>query len=54
MEAILSEFDFSGGIHEIRLVCPVVTSGGRSDVFFLAHNSDIPRFAVQRFKFGIR
>jgi hypothetical protein len=46
--------DDFGLTNPIRFVGPVLTSGGRSDVFFLVHVSDIPRFAVKRFQFGIR
>lgn len=32
----------------------VPDTGGRNDLFFFIHTEDIPKFALQRFQFGIR
>ena len=29
-------------------------TGGRNDLFFYVHNEDIPKFAIPRFRWGIR
>ena len=33
---------------------PIPETGGRNDVFFYAHEEDIPKFAVPRLQAGIR
>ena len=33
---------------------PVPKTGGRNDVFFAVHTTDIPKFAVARLQYGIR
>ena len=47
LEVLKTKPDMRGGL-------PVPGTGGRSDIFFAVHDEDVGKFAIPRFKAGIR